>query len=211
MSYLKCFMVEVDRAMENSVKNRPIVGTVTPRALQAWVSHAGVALVLIANSFTGCSEKRATMPGALADATGEVAGDARREALPCAEPAPTFAAIQKLFDQNCVSCHVAGSGLDLTAGQSYANLLGQAPQASESCGGILVVPGSPDTSYLYAKVSNPHPCSGLQMPRTDIYSIPLPECLQQLVRDWITAGALFEGNVSDAGSMMDSAVDGRGQ
>lgn len=180
-----------------SLKNRPTFGTVTLRTRQDWAAHARVALVLVASSLSGCTGKPAAMPAAPADATREAPIDVTE--------------IQKLFDQNCVSCHLAGSGLDLTDGQSYANLVGHPAPASESCGGVLVVPGSPDTSYLYLKLSNPHPCVGLQMPRTDIYSIPLPQCLQQLVRDWITAGASPEGNVSDAGSMTDSASDSGGQ
>lgn len=173
------------------------------RAL-VWAARAGLVLMLVASSVTGCAPKSVATAGAPTDAIPDAPVDAFKEVAPCIEPAPTFAEVQTLFDQHCISCHTVGSALDLTAGTAYANLVAQPAPASESCGGVLVVPGSPEASYLYIKLSNAHPCSGQQMPRTDIYSIPLPQCLQQLVRDWIAGGARPAGNASDAAPMMDS-------
>jgi len=69
------------------------------------------------------------------------------------------------------------------------NLVNHAAPAAESCGGILVVPGNPDASYLYQKLSNPKPCAGERMPRTEFGSQPLPDCVVMLVHDWIVGGA----------------------
>jgi hypothetical protein len=118
----------------------------------------------------------------------------------CTEPEPTFAQVQSLFNQSCVSCHSTDADLDLSAGKAYANLVGQPAPSTESCGGMLVVPGSPETSYLFIKLSSARPCVGEQMPRTDIFPVPLPQCLQKLVRDWIARGAPADGNPPDAGT-----------
>jgi hypothetical protein len=107
-----------------------------------------------------------------------------------ASTSPTFEVIQEVFVQNCVSCHTTASDLDLSVGHAWANLVGQAAPRAESCGGTLVVPGNPSGSYLYQKISAPTPCSGLQMPRGDFGSEPLPDCLVTLVRAWIAGGAL---------------------
>lgn len=110
--------------------------------------------------------------------------------------APTFANMQRLFSGRCTTCHTSGVELDLTSAVAYANLVGRPPPSyadpptDESCGGVLVKPGDPASSYLYQKVSLAQPCAGSQMPRTDIgTSSPLTGCLQQLVHDWIAAGA----------------------
>ena len=97
--------------------------------------------------------------------------------------------MQTIFNQNCVICHSPGNDLDLQAGVSWANLVNQPAPASEACGGTLVVPGSPSASYLYQKLTNPAPCTGSQMPRTDLLPNPLPACVTALVAAWIAEGA----------------------
>ena len=64
------------------------------------------------------------------------------------------------------------------------------PAVMDSCGGTLVTPGDAATSYLFIKITSDSPCAGVQMPRTDIgTSAPLPMCAQNLIHDWIEAGA----------------------
>jgi hypothetical protein len=106
--------------------------------------------------------------------------------------------IQTVFNQNCVICHVAGNDLDLRAGVSWANLVSQPAPISEACGGTLVVPGSPGASYLYQKLTDPAPCTGSQMPRTDLFPDPLPACVTALVSAWIGEGA--SGPATDGGA-----------
>jgi predicted small secreted protein len=84
--------------------------------------------------------------------------------------APSFSTLQQVFDQDCSACHVPGADLDLSPGVAWANLVNHPAPATESCGGILVVPGDPGASYLYQKLSSATPCSGLQMPRGDFGS-----------------------------------------
>ena len=128
--------------------------------------------------------------------------DARLDVPPFADPRAAICAgrdagtslvgydvLQTVFDQNCVTCHSTGNDLDLQAGVSWANLVNQPAPAAEACGGTLVVPGSPSASYLYQKLTDPAPCTGSQMPRTDLLPNPLPACVTALVSAWIAEGA----------------------
>lgn len=110
--------------------------------------------------------------------------------------APTFTNVQLLFSAICVTCHTAGVELNLASSNTYAELVGKPavdyamPPTMDSCGGTLVNPGHPETSYLYIKVSSDTPCAGSRMPRTDIgTSSPLMACEQLAIHDWIAAGA----------------------
>jgi hypothetical protein len=110
--------------------------------------------------------------------------------------APTFANVQQLFSTICTTCHTDMVELDLRAGASYGNLVGKPaldyamPPTTDSCGGTLVDPGHPETSYLYIKVSSDAPCAGSRMPLTDIGTpSPLVPCEQAVIHDWIAAGA----------------------
>jgi hypothetical protein len=111
---------------------------------------------------------------------------------------PPFAAVQKIFDDNCTTCHIAGDIVDLSEGHAYMDLVGQPSVAPETCGGTLVVPGQPDASYLYQKLTNDIPCYGSRMPRTEFGSVPLPDCVTNVVRDWIAAGAPNQPGAGDA-------------
>jgi hypothetical protein len=103
---------------------------------------------------------------------------------------PPFSLVQQIFNNECVTCHLVATDLVLAQGQSYANLVGQPAPVAESCGGTLVVAGDPASSYLYQKVSNPHPCSGTQMPAGEFGPVPLPACVIAIIHDWIANGAL---------------------
>jgi hypothetical protein len=102
----------------------------------------------------------------------------------------TYQVMQSIFDRNCVVCHSQGYDLNLEAGVSWTNLVNQPAPPAEACGGTLVVPGDPSASYLYQKLTNPSPCSGSQMPRTDLLPDPLPACVTALVAAWIEEGAI---------------------
>ena len=131
------------------------------------------------------------------------AGCGRQPAIPdastafCSDqpPAPTFTNVQRLFSTVCVTCHTSGVPLDLDA-PAYDRIVGKPapdytdPPAMDSCGGMLVVPDDPTTSYLYVKLTSSMPCAGVQMPRTDIgTSAPLATCATTMIHDWIAAGA----------------------
>ena len=137
--------------------------------------------------------------------------DARSDVPPATDPRAAICAgrdagtsrvgydvIQTVFNQNCVLCHTTGNDLDLRPGVSWANLVNQPAPAAEACGGTLVIPGSASASYLYQKLTEPMPCTGSQMPRTDLLPDPLPVCVTALVSAWIEEGA--PGPASDGGA-----------
>lgn len=108
----------------------------------------------------------------------------------------SFAALQAIFDEHCVLCHDASKqglpsypALPLTTGASHDALVGKS--AHESCGGTLVVPGKPEQSYLYHKLTDTTPCEGEHMPRPfergPMLSLDSSELAT--VRAWIEAGA----------------------
>jgi hypothetical protein len=125
------------------------------------------------------------------DPRGDVCGDGGA--------APTFDLMQRIFDENCVTCHTVGADLDLADGVSWANLVGHAAPPAEACGGTLVVAGDPNASYLYQKLTTATPCSGQRMPLGEFGPAPpLPDCVLAIVHDWIAEGA--PGPAGDAGA-----------
>jgi hypothetical protein len=160
-------------------------------------------LMLAALVTGGCSSAAPARPPADAggaDVSPDVAlpPDPRADVCTEAGASPSFALVQRIFDENCVSCHGPGADLDLFADVSWTNLVQQPAPAAEACGGVLVVPGDPGASYLYQKLTNPAPCSGVRMPLGEFGPAPpLPDCVTAIVRDWIAEGA--PAPVADAG------------
>jgi cytochrome c5 len=108
----------------------------------------------------------------------------------------TFADVLAIFAERCTICHDANKmglptypQLSLTAADAYGALVGQA--ADETCGGTLVVPGGPASSYLMKKLTQDAPCDGMRMPRP--YEIigapPLTAAQLATISGWIAAGA----------------------
>lgn len=110
---------------------------------------------------------------------------------------PTLSDIQaKIFTPTCATsgCH-AGDGvalsdnLDLTAGNSYANLVG-VPATYQGVSLQRVKAGDPTNSFLYIKVADPTDLNttmyGLAMPNG---GNPLSTQAVQAISDWISAGA----------------------
>lgn len=115
------------------------------------------------------------------------AGPAQCTDLSRFQPTPRvdFAAqIQPIFAA-CTGCHGDGgaAGLDLRAGQAYANLVGVTATTNPQW--LRVAPGAPDRSLLLPAIN----CGitggpGFQMPGTE-------PAERALVRDWIAQGALL--------------------
>jgi hypothetical protein len=105
-----------------------------------------------------------------------------------------FSAIQaRVFTPSCAnsSCHGGSSPkalLDLTAGNSYNELLGSKIQNTSALTRYsgLVVPGKPDSSFLYIKVKGPRSDEGAQMPER-LSALPAAEI--EAIRSWIQRGA----------------------
>jgi len=146
-----------------------------------------------------CGSGGARAPGADAGTDTGAAGDrvdpgaaacSRYQAQIGTAPSPPYDVVQQIFDDNCTACHSPFADLDLSRVASYAHIVGHAVPTVESCGGTLVVPGDPASSYLYQKLTVSHPCAGAQMPLDEFFmSQPLPDCMTAIVRDWIQAGA----------------------
>lgn len=102
---------------------------------------------------------------------------------------------QNIFIPTCAStsCHNSMSpkaGLALDGRNAYANLVVVPAQneAAAAAGKQLVVPGRPEQSFLYQKLTgNLTPDEGDQMPQT---GVPLPPEQVEAVRQWILRGAL---------------------
>jgi hypothetical protein len=97
--------------------------------------------------------------------------------------------LQPIFTQTCATsgaCHLGPAsqlGLDLSAGQSYGNLV-SVPAASRPSL-LRVEPGNPDSSFLILKLEGA-PGAGTRMPSG---APPLPDEVIQSFRNWITNGA----------------------
>lgn len=133
----------------------------------------------------------------------------------------SFALIQgKIFEPNCVSCHMEGStfakqsGLVLSAEEAYGNLIDQIPAnaaAREDGLFLLETKGleSLYTSYLWEKINTPdqehyyseHAAYGELMP-LGLPSLTYGEL--EYIRQWIVAGAPETGFVADEQLLFDT-------
>jgi hypothetical protein len=129
------------------------------------------------------------------DAVGDAGGPAAPDG---GAVSPEFAAVQEIFASSCVRCHdpanptpleaVAYPAMDLTERGAYRALVNKS--AKSTCGGVLVTPGSPGASYLYAKITQDKPCSGARMPNQgNLPTPPLPVEQIATIKLWIRDGA----------------------
>jgi hypothetical protein len=109
----------------------------------------------------------------------------------CAADPVSFAeVIEPLFADNCTAmgCHgfpVPQAGLDLRAGNSYADMV---DVVADQCDGrMLVAPGDAASSYLVDKLRGVDLCSGTQMPKA---GESLPAADIAAIEAWICHGAL---------------------
>ena len=106
---------------------------------------------------------------------------------------PTLSSIQQqVFDVSCASpsCHGGGrGGLVLTSGNSYGQLVNVRSQndGAHNPPFFRVQPKSPDSSFLYIKITNPNMANqGSLMPRT---GGQLSQDKIDAIRTWIANGA----------------------
>lgn len=99
-----------------------------------------------------------------------------------------------VFSPTClgIGCHnsVDRSGnMVLEPAFAFDNLVGVTPDnpAARSEGLLRVDPGRPENSFILLKLEGPEPRFGSRMP---LLGDPLPPEQIQLIRDWITQGAL---------------------
>lgn len=104
--------------------------------------------------------------------------------------------VKEIFEEHCTTCHDSGSD-EVDLEQSLAEL---ARQSSKETQKPYVVPGKPEESYLFAKMTGKGAIEGEVMPLGDD---PLPEEKLSVVRDWITALAPAGGGDAGAGGGTD--------
>lgn len=108
------------------------------------------------------------------------------------DPGISFANdVQPIFTTRCAACHRDGGAaalpniaMRLDEGRSFASLVNQ--PSGQNAGATLVIPGDSTNSLLFQKVSSPVPPVGSRMP---LFSSPLDQAEQDLIRDWIDQGA----------------------
>lgn len=116
-------------------------------------------------------------------------GGGGEEAPPLPTLQPTLASIQaNIFTPTCAvsGCHFgagAMNGLNLEAGQSYANLVNAPSFYSATL--FRVVPGDPDNSFLIQKLGS-FPPFGDRMPLNGPY---FQQVTINVIREWIDNGA----------------------
>tara|TARA_B100001964_G_C14120713_1_gene548179 strand:+ start:196 stop:738 length:543 start_codon:yes stop_codon:yes gene_type:complete len=101
---------------------------------------------------------------------------------------PRFTEISTRFFGSFCSCHLSPNppkGLSLDGTDAY-DLLVEVPSSGRS-NRILVVPGSPDESYLIHKLEGEPDISGRQMPRN---RPARPQSEIEILRAWIEEGAI---------------------
>jgi mono/diheme cytochrome c family protein len=110
-------------------------------------------------------------------------------ALAATVEAPSYARdVEPIFLAACGDCHGADKpkkGLDLSAGNGHAALVGRPSQEVDM---TLVKVGDPAGSYLWHKLTHTH-TEGKGMPRGMFSESKLPQEQLDLVERWITAGA----------------------
>ena len=126
----------------------------------------------------------------------------------------TFERIQtQVFDLSCSSdsCHSSvgrAGGLILEAGYSWDELMNVAPANAFAAahGFMRVMPGNPDQSFLFAKITDALAAGeGLPMPYN---AAPLDEETLNVIRAWIAAGAPPDGRVEgDDGKPIGGGTD----
>lgn len=99
--------------------------------------------------------------------------------------------IQPILDANCVVCHQgtnasASGGMVLASGFSYGSIVGVKSTESPLA---RVEPGSPDKSYIIAKLSGNQSAVGGSGARMPFGQSPLPQTQIDIIGRWISDGA----------------------
>ncbi len=160
--------------------------TLKPRRLLTNV----LAVLAIAGSIAACDIE--TYSEAAASTQGGTSSNPPPQDPPPQDPpppgasfGPNFSEIQAgLFTPSCSGCHGGGNpsgGLNLEAANSYANLVGI--DSTAAAGTQRVNAGNPDMSYLIQRLEG---TSGALMPPSGM----IPQADIDMVREWITAGAI---------------------
>ena len=103
-------------------------------------------------------------------------------------PKSLAADVQPIFDANCTSCHsgdFAPRNMSLAPGVAFMDTVSVASQEVPAVQRVL--PGDPDNSYLYWKITDNPGIGGNPMP---LSSYPMTQREIRMIRRWIEQGAL---------------------
>ncbi len=98
----------------------------------------------------------------------------------CADQVDFIQCIQPIFNARCVGCHGPYGGLSLEEGQAEANLINVPATCDPAF--MRVLPGFPQQSMLYLKITDDPAKCGSRMPAS---GDPLPQDEIDLIRRWI--------------------------
>jgi len=142
--------------------------------------------------------RQVMLAAALACATGACDEKLSDVAGPTPDLEPTLSSIQReIFNTTdssgrvaCIQCHsdsgrTPAANLVLLEGRSHASLVGRA--SGMKAGAVLVIPGSPDESYIIHKLEGRSDIVGQRMPRTT--GPFLTDGQISIIRRWIELGA----------------------
>ncbi len=118
----------------------------------------------------------------------------------------TFVAdIQPILNERCINCHAPGGfaqmvGIpwDFREDTAFDDLVNRI--SSQDADFTLVVPGDPDSSLMFLKVSSESPPVGEMMP---LGGPPLTDSEVQLIRAWVEQGAVESGDEGASGGSAD--------
>ena len=103
---------------------------------------------------------------------------------PSQEPSPdpsSYASIEYIFTEYaCTGCHGTSGGFSL----SYTVMLNERSSITNE---FYIVPGNPDGSYLYKKITDAPGISGQPMPIGGSGGMPTED--REIIRSWIELGA----------------------
>lgn len=122
-----------------------------------------------------------------------VAGRRDSSAVTVNIPASFATNVQPIFTASCAvaGCHtgaVPSGSMNLSAGSAYAQLVGVAVFDQPPGGGaVRVIAGDAGNSYLIRKLEGGPNITGSRMPNGQP---PLPQATVNIIRSWITQGAL---------------------
>lgn len=134
---------------------------------------------------------RARIPAALLALSLAACGTRKTPTEPVepVDPSATFSRVQaEIFTPSCAlsGCHAGATpqmGMDLSAGKSYASIVGV--RATESTR-FRIAPGDPVSSYLVSKTAGDATITESRMPLGGPY---LSDTTQKLLVDWVRRGA----------------------
>ncbi len=158
-----------------------------------------IALALLAAACGGTSRSATDLPDA-SGATRDAGQASDAGTKPDAgSSTPAFSEVYAILDASCVSCHfyggsgTSGGGPDFSSRTATYSILVNQTATGQFCNDgrhTRVIPGDPEHSLLYQKVSKTQDC-GAQMPWGEPPHYPplISAADQKTIHDWIAAGA----------------------